>query len=76
MKQTEPTDTGVPTAATMKRILLTRTETAALLRVSAVTLWKWHKRGYLIPIKIGGRVLYPAADIDRIIERKGGNNGL
>ena len=44
---------------------LTRSETAAFIHVSKVTLAKYQRLGILVPKKIGGRVLY---DYDNIIE--------
>ena len=32
------------------------------------TLWHWKKRGYLVPVKIGGQNRYKSTDIDRIVE--------
>ena len=51
---------------------MTRNEVAAALRVSMSTLWRWAKSGYLMPVKIGSKVLYRAADIDGILQNNEG----
>lgn len=56
---------------------LDRKQTAKLLGVSLATLWKWAKDGYLVPAKIGTKVLYKPSDIDEILlksksDKKGG----
>ena len=43
---------------------ITRKETAAMIRVSTVSLNKYRRLGILSPQKIGGRVLY---DYDQVI---------
>lgn len=43
----------------------TREEIAELLHVSQTTLSKWRKAGTLIPIKVGGRTLYPATALEK-----------
>ena len=47
---------------------LSPTDTASKLGVSKNTLWRWAKRGYLVPIKVGGENRYKSTDIDRILE--------
>ena len=44
--------------------LLTRKEVAEIFGVNQSTLWRWQKRGILIPIKIGGKVRYRRSDIE------------
>lgn len=51
---------------------MTRREVARALNITLSTLWRWAKDGYLVPVKIGTKVLYRASDIDRMLERKGG----
>ena len=43
--------------------LLTREETAKLLKVSITTLWHWTKSGKLIAYGIGNRVYYKRGEI-------------
>ncbi len=51
-----------------------RREAAKMLNVTASTLWRWAKEGYLVPVKIGSKVFYRATDIDRMLTKmmKGG----
>ena len=42
-------------------------EAAYMLDVDRSTLWRWEKKGYLIPDRIGRKVLYRMADIKKII---------
>lgn len=46
---------------------LTRLETADFLKVDQATLWRWAKRGYLMPVEMGGRRLYRKSDLQRIL---------
>ena len=46
---------------------LTSNETAAKLGVSKNTLWRWYKIGYLCPIKVGRKSLYPLSAVKRIL---------
>lgn len=50
-----------------ERGTLTRAETAAALQVSTNTLGRWAKAGYLVPVKVGSRVLYKASEIKAIL---------
>jgi excisionase family DNA binding protein len=43
--------------------LLTRQETAEMLSVSLVTLWKWTKDDILTAFRIGNRVRYKKGDV-------------
>lgn len=38
-----------------------------ILSVDASTLWRWRKRGYLVPAKIDGKRRYKMSDIRRIL---------
>ena len=38
--------------------------------VDPSTLWRWEKRGYLRPVRIGVKVFYRRSDIDGIIKAK------
>ncbi len=40
---------------------------AEMLSVSKPTLWRWEKSGYLIPVRIGGKVRYKMSDVKRIL---------
>lgn len=37
--------------------------------VDPSTLWRWEKRGYLCPVRIGANVFYRRSDIAAIIKR-------
>lgn len=49
--------------------LITPEQAADTLKVSKVTLWRWEKSGYLIPVSIGGKKRYRNSDIVKIIEK-------
>lgn len=51
-------------------VLLTREQVMKKLNVVPSTLWRWQKRGYLIPIRVGGENRYRSTDIDKILEGK------
>ena len=59
-----------------ERPTLTRKETAKILGVTLSTLWKWAQMGYLVPVKIGTRVMYRPTDVDAMLEKHmgGGEN--
>ena len=50
-------------------MLITPEQAAETLKVSKVTLWRWEKSGYLIPISIGGKKRYRNSDIAKIMEK-------
>lgn len=54
-------------AATEERFL-SRAETCEFLQVNQSTLWRYAKRGYLIPVEIGGKRRYKMSDIKKIME--------
>ncbi len=41
-------------------------ETALQLGVSKNTLWRWGKSGYLVPVKIGRKIVYKQSQINEI----------
>lgn len=47
-----------------------REKVAEILDVDLSTLWRWAKRGLLVPISIGGRRRYKMSDVRRLL-----NNG-
>ncbi|MBD5309174.1 MAG: helix-turn-helix domain-containing protein [Bacteroides sp.] len=51
--------------------LLTKKELLEKFNVCHTTLWNWERKGYLIPVKIGRKVSYRQADIERIIIERG-----
>lgn len=50
--------------------LLTKEQVMRTLNVSAPTLWRWRKVGYLVPVEVGGQIRYKSQDIDAIVEGK------
>ena len=49
-------------------VLLTREQVMQKLNVVPSTLWRWQKRGYLVPLRVGGENRYRSTDIDKILE--------
>lgn len=49
-------------------IYMTKDQVLAKLNVAPSTLWRWQKRGYLVPVKVGGENRYRSTDIDKILE--------
>lgn len=54
----------------MSKALYTREETMEYLRVSSPTLWRLEQAKKLRPVRIGRRVLYRAADLERFLDRQ------
>lgn len=50
--------------------LVPKDEAQEVLHTSDVTLWRWEKKGYLIPVRIGGKIFYKTEDIDALQENK------
>jgi len=50
---------------------LTRLETCDYLKVDQSTLFRWAKRGYLMPLEVGGRRMYRMSDLKRILNGGG-----
>ncbi len=48
---------------------LTSEEVMRIVRVKKVTLWRWAKEKYLVPVKVGKSNLYRKSDVQRITER-------
>ena len=54
---------------------LTADEASEMLGVSKVTLWRWSKRGYLMPTEVGGLRKYRKSEIkERFLNGNGTNN--
>ena len=47
--------------------LVPRKEAAEKLDVDFSSLWRWAKSGYLLPVHVGGKVMYLESDINKII---------
>jgi predicted DNA-binding transcriptional regulator AlpA len=50
--------------------LLSATAVCEILEIDKSTLWRWEKRGYLCPVRIGCKVRYRRSDIDKMINEK------
>lgn len=58
-------------------VLLTLRETMVRLQVKdRTTMYRWAKRGFLLPVKSGKKCLYRLADIERILTSKAGGRIL
>ena len=51
-------------------VLLSKQDVKDKFCVSDTTLWLWGKKNYLVPIKIGRRVMYRSSDIKRLVNGK------
>lgn len=49
---------------------ITREQMISDFGISATTLWRWDKSGYLIPYKLGTKVLYKAEEVLKVMEVK------
>lgn len=47
--------------------LLTRKETAALLKINLTTLWHWQKLGKIPTYSIGNRIYFKRSEIDQAL---------
>lgn len=47
---------------------LTSEEVMKIVKVKKVTLWRWAKEKYLVPVKVGKSNLYRKSDVQRITE--------
>lgn len=41
-----------------------------MMEISKSTLWRWKKRGYLVPVRLGNNERYKLSDIKKILEGK------
>lgn len=46
-------------------------QVSEILDVDLSTLWRWAKRGYLVPVEIGGKRRYKMSDVKRILNGVG-----
>jgi len=42
-------------------------QVSEILDVDLSTLWRWAKRGYLVPVEVGGKRRYKMSDVKRIL---------
>jgi hypothetical protein len=47
-------------------------QVSQLLNVDLTTLWRWRKKGYLVPIEIGGKRRYKMSEVKSLLN--GGRN--
>jgi excisionase family DNA binding protein len=47
--------------------MITADKAAEVLMVTRNTLYRWEKKGTLIPVKVGGKVLYRFEDVKNFI---------
>lgn len=45
----------------------TSEQVSNIFSVDKTTLWRWSKRNYLVPIKVGGLLRYRKSDVERIL---------
>jgi len=45
-------------------------QVAQIFGVDIVTLWRWAKRGYLVPIEVGGKRRYKMSEVKAILNGK------
>lgn len=45
--------------------LLTTNEVSKQFNVDASTLWRWEKRNYLLPVRLGGKKFYKLSDLKK-----------
>lgn len=45
--------------------LLTKKQVMSKLQISAMTLWRMEKDGVLVPVRLGGKVMYRLDDINK-----------
>lgn len=69
MYQEQAQATAAAVADAKEKPTLTRIEAAEMLGVALSTLWKWAKSGYLVPVKIGNKVLYRVSDINKMMQQ-------
>ncbi len=48
-----------------------REQVCGILNVDQSTLWRWAKRGYLVPVEIGGKRRYKMSDVKAILNGEG-----
>lgn len=70
IKQTK-TELEAEVIAQQNESYLTRLETCDFLKVDQSTLWRFAKRGYLMPIEVGGKRMYRKSDLKRVLNGGG-----
>lgn len=39
-----------------------------MFEISPTTLWRWKKRGYIVPVRLGGNDRYKLSDVKKLME--------
>ena len=47
---------------------LSRKQTSQRLETDLSSLWRWQQKGYLVPVRVGGKVRYKLSDINKILK--------
>ena len=45
-------------------------QVSEILGVDLVTLWRWGKKGYLVPNEVGGKRRYKMSDVKKLLNNK------
>lgn len=53
--------------AKIRSEMITADKAAEILMVTRNTLYRWQKKGILLPVKVGGKVLYKFDDVKNFI---------
>jgi len=49
-------------------------EAAGLMGIGYATLYRWIKKGKIMPVRVSGRTLIPKYEIERVLKIKQGND--
>ena len=42
-------------------------QVSKILNVNKTTLWRWQKKGYLVPVEVGGKRRYRMSDVKQLL---------
>jgi len=45
-------------------------QAAELIGIGIATLWRWVKKGDLVPLRLSGRTFIPKSEVERLKERR------
>ncbi len=65
--QQTKTDLEAVVNAELAETHLTTNQVSDYLGVNLSTLWRWAKRGYIVPIEVGGKRLYKMSEVKAIL---------
>ena len=46
-------------------------QVSEILNVDLSTLWRWQKKGYLVPAEVGGKRRYKMSEVKALLNKKG-----